>query len=136
MQQDGGAKSMELNSYFKSIVDQDRSAVVICNLDHEIIYMNPAAVTQYGKRGGSALVGRSLLDCHGKASGEMICKVTDWFAKNQENNIIYTYHNDKQNKDVYMVALRKEDGTLIGYYEKHEYRNRETAKFYEFYEAN
>jgi hypothetical protein len=66
----------------------------------------------------------------------MICKVTDWFAKNQENNIIYTYHNDKQNKDVYMVALRKEDGTLIGYYEKHEYRNRETAKFYEFYEAN
>ena len=38
----------------------------------------------------------------------------------------------KENKDVYMVALRDEDGKLIGYYEKHEYRNRETAKRYEF----
>ena len=31
-----------------------------------------------------------------------------------------------------MVALRDEDGKLIGYYEKHEYRNRETMKFYDF----
>ena len=28
-----------------------------------------------------------------------------------------------------MVALRDNSGTLIGYYEKHEYRNRETAEF-------
>ena len=27
-------------SFYKSIVDQDRCAVVICNLEHEIIYMN------------------------------------------------------------------------------------------------
>ena len=33
----------DLSQYFKSIVDQDRCAVVICNLAHEIIYMNPAA---------------------------------------------------------------------------------------------
>ena len=31
-----------------------------------------------------------------------------------------------------MVALRDGDGSLIGYYEKHEYRNRETAKPYQF----
>ena len=30
-----------------------------------------------------------------------------------------------------MVALRDTDGALIGYYEKHEYRNRETAKLYD-----
>jgi hypothetical protein len=30
-----------------------------------------------------------------------------------------------------MVALRDDNGTLIGYYEKHEYRNRETAKLYD-----
>ena len=29
-----------------------------------------------------------------------------------------------------MVALRDENGNLIGYYEKHEYRNRETDDFY------
>ena len=32
----------ELNAYFKSIIDQERVSVVICSLQHEIIYMNPA----------------------------------------------------------------------------------------------
>ena len=50
--------------YFKSIIDQDRCAVVICNLDHRIIYMNPAAVINYEKYGGEALVGQNLLNCH------------------------------------------------------------------------
>ena len=40
-----------LTQYFKSIVDQDRCAVVICNTAHEIIYMNPAAAERYAKRG-------------------------------------------------------------------------------------
>ena len=40
--------------------------------------------------------------------------------------------NAKQNKDVYMVALRDE-GKLIGYYEKHEYRNTETMKQYDLW---
>ena len=31
-----------------------------------------------------------------------------------------------------MIALRDDEGNLIGYYEKHEYRNAETAKFYQF----
>ena len=44
---------------------------------------------------------------------------------------MYTYRNDEENKDVYMVALRDADGALIGYYEKHEYRNREMAGLYE-----
>ena len=51
-------------SFYKSIVDQDRASVVICNLKYEIIYMNPAAVISYTKRGGDKLIGRSLLDCH------------------------------------------------------------------------
>ena len=38
----------------------------------------------------------------------------------------------QKNKDVYMVALRDEDNCLIGYYEKHEYRNRETGSLYDF----
>ena len=47
---------MELASYFKSIVDMDECAVVICNLAHEIIYMNPAAVVLNGKRGWIAIM--------------------------------------------------------------------------------
>ena len=56
-------------SFYKSIVDQDRASVVICNLKHEIIYMNPAAVTSCAKRGGDKLIGRSLLDCHNPDPG-------------------------------------------------------------------
>ncbi len=123
---------MEMTGYFKSIIDEDKCAVVICNLSHEIIYMNPAAVVRYGKRGGQTLVGQSLLDCHNPQSVEMIKKVVLWFEESVEHNRIYTFHNEKENKDVYMVALRGEDKSLIGYYEKHEYRNRETAKQYDF----
>ena len=119
-------------SYFKSIVDQDRAAVVICNLEHEIIHMNPAAVRNYEKWGGDRLVGKSLLDCHNPESVKRIKKVVDWFAADEGHNMVYTFHNEKQNKDVYMVALRDE-GKLIGYYEKHEYRNAETMKTYDLW---
>lgn len=118
----------DLSPYFRSIVEQDRCAVVICNPEHEIIYMNPAAKERYAKRGGAALVGQSLLTCHNPHSVEKIKKVTAWFAESAEHNIVYTYHNEKENKDVYMVALRDEAGTLIGYYEKHEYRDAEKSK--------
>lgn len=120
-------------SFYKSIVDQDRSAVVICNLKHEIIYMNPAAVHHYEKWGGDKLIGESLLQCHNLASRERIQQVVDWFAADQSHNIVYTFHNEKQNKDVYMVALRDDTGALIGYYEKHEFRNTETMKFYDLW---
>ena len=121
-------------SFYKSVLDQDRSAIVICNLQHEIIYMNAAAVKNYERFGGDQLMGKNLLNCHNPKSRERIKQVVQWFAESKEHNLIYTFHNEKQNKDVYMVALR--DGEkLIGYYEKHEYRDRETMGMYEFGEA-
>ena len=123
---------LQMASFYKSIVDQDRSSVVICNLKHEIIYMNPTAVNNYEKRGGDKLMGKCLLECHNQESREKIQRVVDWFAADESHNIVYTYYNEKQNKDVYMVALRDE-GKLIGYYEKHEYRNAETMKLYDLW---
>lgn len=123
---------MELSSFFQSVIDQDLCAVVICGLSHKIIYMNPAAAARYEKYGGAALLGKSLLDCHNAKSREVIERVVAWFGERRENNRVFTTHNEKENKDVYMVALRDADGTLIGYYEKHEYRNRETASPYDF----
>lgn len=123
---------MELTQFFKSIVDEDRCAVVICDINHTIIYMNPAACERYSKRGGALLVGKSLLDCHNSESNAIIHKTIEWFKASKLHNRIYTYYNEKENKDVYMIALRNEQGDLIGYYEKHEYRNRETEPFYHF----
>lgn len=121
---------MNLSVFFKSIVDSDTAPIVVCNINHEIIYMNPVAIQRYAKRGGKELIGKSLLDCHNSDSCEKIMKVLAWFSESPENNRIFTFHNPKKNKDVYMIALRDDNNTLIGYYEKHEYRNPEISEPY------
>ena len=123
---------MELTPYFKSILDQDPAHIVICDLNHTILYMNPSAVAGYGKYGGAALLGRSVLNCHGPASKAKIQEVLTWFSQSKDHNVIFTSHSNSQNMDIYMVALRDGDGTLIGYYEKHESRVPETRSRYDF----
>ena len=129
-----GGIMMELTPFFKSVLDQDRAPVVLCDLEHTIIYINKVAIVRYAKNGGEALLGKSLLNCHTPKAREIINQVLDWFRADKDRNIIYEFRNDEENKDVYMVALRDDDENLIGYYEKHEYRNRETAKLYDFYD--
>ena len=119
-------------SFYRSIIDQDRRAVVICNLKHEIIYMNPSAIESYEKSSGDKLIGKSILECHNEKSVEKIQEVVEWFSADESHNMVYTFYDEKQKKDVYMVALR-EKGKLIGYYEKHEYRDRETMKLYDLW---
>lgn len=67
-----------LEQFFKSVLEQDEAAVVLCDLNHTIVYMNPAAAKRYVTRGGYK---------------------------------------------------------LVGYYEKHGYRNPEPGKLYDFREA-
>ncbi len=122
---------MELSTYFKSIIDQDREHVVICDLNHTILYMNPSAIHDYAKYGGASLLGRNLMLCHNPQSVAAIQNVVDWFAADKSHNLIFTYHDEKHNRDVYMVAMRDAEGTLIGYYEKHESRRLETMKRYD-----
>lgn len=117
---------MELNAFFKSVLEQDEAPVVICDLEHTVVYMNAAAIARYH----IDLTGKSLKNCHNSDSNQKIDRVVKWFTKSKNNNKIYTLYNEKENKDVYMVALRGEGGELIGYYEKHEYRNRETRPLY------
>lgn len=121
---------MNLSVFFKSIVDSDIAPIVVCNTEHEIIYMNPIAVQRYSKRGGAELIGKSLLDCHNAESNDKIKAVVSWFSESPENNRIFTFHNPKENKDVYMIALRDDSNSLIGYYEKHEYRDSEKSQPY------
>jgi len=121
-----------LNRLFKSVLEQDRCSIVLCDLNHTIVYMNPASIKSYAKWGGSELVGKSLLDCHNSTSRERIRQVIDWFSSDCRHNIVHTFFNEKQNKDVYMVALRDEGQKLIGYYEKHEFRTKDETPFYDF----
>ena len=88
-----------LNKLLKSVLEQDKAPVVVCDIDDIIVYMNPSAITRYHKD----LTGRSIKDCHPPKANEMIEKVVAWFRESKDNNIIYTYRNDEENKDVYMV---------------------------------
>lgn len=115
-----------LSDFLKSVIDADDAPVVICDLLHTVVYMNPAAVKRYH----CDITGKSIKACHNAVSNDKIDKVVAWFFESREHNCVYTSRNDEENKDVYMIALRDGDGTLIGYYEKHAYRNCETQPLY------
>ena len=116
-----------MEQLFKSILEQDRAPIVVCDMNSTVLYMNPAAIARYH----GDLTGRDLKRCHPAEANEKIDRVLAWFEKSPAHNIVYTYRNDEENKDVYMVALRDAEGRLIGYYEKHEYRDRETGRLYD-----
>ena len=123
----------DLNKAFKSLVETDRAPVVICDPDHVICYMNPAAEARYERWGGKALLGQSLFDCHNERSRVLIQAVVDWFKASEDHNLVYTLQIPEEETDVYMVALRDDDGQFIAYYEKMEYRGEETMQKYELW---
>lgn len=125
---------MDLNPFFKSIIDQDSASVVICDTEHTVVYMNHAARRIHAEHGSSLAPGSSILDCHQPESNRKIQQVVDWFRADRNHNRVYIAHRPAINRDQYMVALRDESGELIGYYEKHEYRDPETGKLYDLYD--
>ncbi|MCD7766176.1 MAG: PAS domain-containing protein [Lachnospiraceae bacterium] len=113
-----------MNDFLKAVVEADDAPVVICDMEHTIVYMNPTAVKRYAKSGGEQLIGKSIFDCHNPHSKEIILSVVERFRRESELNKVYTYTKnwDGEDTDVYIVALKNDAGELIGYYEKHESR--------------
>lgn len=116
-----------VNELMKAVLEQDSAPVVICDMNSVVRYMNPAAIERYHRD----LTGSDIRSCHPPRANALIEQVLSWFGQSRENNRVYTYRNNKEDKDVYMIALRNGQGELIGYYEKHEYRRRETAQLYD-----
>ncbi len=50
-------------------------SMMVCDHEGKILFLNDAAVRQYAKDGGAALVGRDLRDCHNAASNEKIARL-------------------------------------------------------------
>ena len=118
-----------MTEFFKAVVDADDAPIVICDVNHIIVYMNLTAIKRYAKRGGEKLIGQSIFDCHNAHSKEIILSVFEKFQNDPSLNKVYTYTKNwgGEDSDVYIVALRDNTGTLIGYYEKHESRLHEKA---------
>ena len=101
---------MNLSVYFKSVLEQDTAAVVLCNLEHEIIYMNPAAKARYTKHNGGNLVGKSLLNCHNPKSNEKIekCIITkDTIQNNAKPKIIENPNKESKKKQRVQAEVKE-----------------------------
>lgn len=81
---------------FKSIIDMDIAPIVVCSLEHKIIYMNPAAAKAIKKSGGYGLVGKSLLDCHNNDSVCKIKSVIKWFMKAAAITVFYISQSEAE----------------------------------------
>ena len=80
---------MKISPFFRSIVDADIAPIVICETDHTIVYLNPAAAKRYASMGGMQLIGRSLLECHNNESSERIRDIVNWFEIGSDNNRVF-----------------------------------------------
>ncbi|MCD7858650.1 MAG: PAS domain-containing protein [Firmicutes bacterium] len=117
-------------TFFEALLHADDEPIVICNMEHSIVFMNATAMERYAKRGGKELVGKSIFDCHNAHSKEIILSVVEKFLQTPDLTKVYTYTKnwDGEDTDVYMVALRDTANKMIGYYEKHESRIHERER--------
>lgn len=101
---------------YKEILDSMVEPIVFCDLDHEIVYMNEAAIKKYDKRGDKNLLGSSIFDCHNDESNRIIKEIFDKMLGGLDEQMI----SDNEKVKVYMRAVRDETGQLLGYYERYE----------------
>ena len=97
-----------------ALLDSLSEPVLFVDNQHVIRYLNPAAANHY--RGGYALLGRSIFDCHGAAANAVIREIhAAMLGGLEERKII-----DNAKHVVFMRAVRDPQGQLLGYYERYE----------------
>ncbi len=117
---------MDMTEFFKGIVDSEEGPVVICNLDYRVIYTNPAADTYYMRV--SPLKGRLLSSVMDEEMMSKVVMSVEWFKEDRKNNKVFALHDKTNNMDMYILAIRKENGELIGFYGRREDRNPDSGK--------
>ena len=121
---------MEIDKYLRAFVETDMNQIVICDTNHIIVYMNKVAIEKFSDLGGADLIGKSLMQYLGVETKSRIEAIVSWFSESPDNNWVYTYRNEASQTDMYAVALRDENGNLIGYYEKRRSTFPETEELY------
>ena len=121
---------MEIDKYLRAFVETDMNQIVICDTNHIIVYMNKVAIEKFSDLGGADLIGKSLMQYLGVETQSRIEAIVSWFSESPDNNWGYTYRNEASQTDMYAVALRDENGNLIGYYEKRRSTFPETEELY------
>lgn len=99
-----------------TLMDSLKDPYVFADMNHIIRYMNKTAIIRYKRRGGESLIGRSLLDCHNGKSRTAIKEVLTRLQDGEEE--VMTADTAKHR--LYMRAVRDDNGSLLGYYERYE----------------
>ncbi len=101
-------------TFLAAILDSLKDPVLVADTEHEIVYMNKAAIEDFDDR--KALLGTSLLDCHNERSCRIIVEILAAMHEGLDERLI----TDNEKHRIYMRAVRDGDGNVIGYYERYE----------------
>ena len=106
---------MDQRTLFACLLDSMPDPVVFVDTGHVIRYMNRAAVAHHQE--GTALIGRSVLDCHNERSRQTIVAITaEMLADGLQERLI----TDTRERRIFMRAVRDDRGALLGYFERYE----------------
>lgn len=84
------------------------AAVIVCDTDCIITYLNQKAIHNYASEGGAGLIGKNLLDCHNERSRGIIRHILETGEKN-----VYTIEKKGIKKLIYQTPWF-EDGVMKG----------------------
>lgn len=90
---------------------------VLVDTEHVIRFINEAGALNYAKWGGRELLGKSLMDCHNEQSQAEIREIVAAMQQGEDERLV----SENEQRRTYMRAVRAQDGTLLGYYERYEW---------------
>ena len=89
----------ELGTLFAGL----RAAVTLADEDYRIVFMNELALEHYGSRGGQALIGTDVLDCHNAGSQG---KIRQMYERYRDGDLTPTrYHESKGDEHAQSIVL-------------------------------
>jgi len=99
----------------KAILDSYPYEIVFVDRTHTVRWMNKTAKTSYGQR---VIIGNSFFNRHNEST---IPKIEEFLRRADagENEMFETY-NRKTGEREFFTPVKDEDGTVIGYFERHE----------------
>lgn len=107
---------MEINEkVLSAILDAYPYEVVFVDRTHTVRYLNKAARRRYE---GRVFIGNSLFNCHNEGTKPKIEAFLERADSGEDE--MFEVYNRKTGEREFFTPVRDEEGTVIGYFERHE----------------
>ncbi|MGB9694958.1 MAG: PAS domain-containing protein [Caldisericaceae bacterium] len=109
---------MQNFEFIDSLLQTTDEPLVIIDSNHIIVFMNEKGAMQYQDRGGKALIGKKVFDCHN--SEQSIRKIIEIVAvlKSGEDE---WFEGESPTKRTFVRSVKNPQGNFYGYYEHYDY---------------